>query len=276
MVGAEEGGITKVARALLFSFLSAAAVACGSEGDGDPTASGDSDLVGGQRDTRWSASGFLASGPSMEKLDRSKPACGATLIAPRVAVTAAHCVVDDSATFAFGTGVTKGGPVVRVVERHFHPDFHPTSEGWIDLTHALRMHDVAYLVLEHDVAGVTPAALPTAAPESGCTLQAIGYRSSDRVSAPACVVFRITLGTDPIFEVHPDKNSAICVADGDEGSAVVQRGTDKATLVGIYVGSVTQGITDCWRGTQYMDGYESMYGYSDWLKAGIASVAGKH
>jgi hypothetical protein len=38
------------------------------------------------------------------------------------------------------------------------------------------------------------------------------------------------------------------------------------------VGSVTQSLTDCRAGTQFLDGYESMFGYGDFLRAGIASV----
>lgn len=252
--------------------ITVAATGCAAANE-ETTDSLGADLVGGRPDARWSASGFLARGSSMAALDRSKPACGATLIAPNVAVTAAHCVTDDSATFAFGTGNTHDGPVVRVVERHLHPDFHPQAEGAIDLVHALRMHDVAYLVLEHAVSGVTPAELPSAAPSSACNVQAIGYRPTDRgalrVSAPACVELHLNLATDPIFEVHPDGDSALCVADGDEGSAAVERRSDRTTLVGIYVGSVTQGLTDCRRGTQFLDGYESMYGYRAFLLDGI-------
>ena len=37
-------------------------------------------------------------------------------------------------------------------------------------------------------------------------------------------------------------------------------------LRGIYVGSVTQGITDCRGGTQYLNGYESVFGYRDFLR----------
>jgi len=114
-------------------------------------------------------------------------------------------------------------------------------------------------------------------PPVGCNVQAIGWRTEGRgkpvrESAPACVLFRVQLGADPIFEVHPAEGSALCHIDGDQGSPVVRREGDKHILVGIYVGSVTQSLTDCEGGTQFLDGYESMFGYGDFLRAGIAGV----
>jgi hypothetical protein len=213
----------------------------------------------------------------MQRLDTSKVACGATLIAPRVIVTAAHCVTDTSTTFAFGTGDVGSGAVVEVVERHPHPDFHPVAQGDFDLTHVLHKFDVAYLVLARAVDFAAPAELIAQKPPVGCNVQAIGWRTEGaskpvRESAPACVLFRVQLGEDPIFEVHPAEGSALCHLDGDQGSPVVLRQGEKQILVGIYVGSVTQSLTDCRAGTQFLDGYESMFGYGDFLRAGIASV----
>lgn len=249
------------------------------DADSDETAGDEAEIVGGSRDLRWSASGYLLKGSSMETLDKSKPACGATLIAPNVAVTAAHCVLDKNATFAFGTGDVASGPLVRVKERVAHPNFHAEAQGSVDLVHALRKYDVGVLFLERAVAGVTPAKLPDEKPSIGCNLRAIGYHAdaagspSLRRSAPACTVLRLTLGSDPIFEVHPRGRAALCHADGDEGSSVFDESADKNVLRGIYVGSVTQGFTDCRGGTQYLNGYESAFGYRDFLREQIAKAA---
>jgi hypothetical protein len=256
------------------------AVGCASPASGDAgndPASSEDQLVGGTRDQRWAASGYLLAGASTERLDTTKVACGATLIAPRVVVTAAHCVTDTKTTFAFGTGDVGSGQTIEVVERHAHPEFHPVAQGDFDLTHALRKFDVAYLVLARAVEGITPAQLIAQKPPVGCNVQAIGWRKEGggkpvRESAPACVLFRVQLGEDPIFEVHPAQGSALCHLDGDQGSPVVRREGDKQILVGIYVGSVTQSFTDCVAGTQFLDGYESMFGYGDFLRAGIAGV----
>jgi hypothetical protein len=261
--------------------LGLAACAAPEGGDSEEIAADDAEIVGGTRDLRWSASGYLLRGSSMETLDRSKPACGATLIAPNVAVTAAHCVLDANATFAFGTGDVGAGPLVRVKERRAHPKFHAEAQGSVDLVHALRKYDVGVLILESAVEGVTPARLPDEKPSLGCNLRAIGYHAdaarspSLRRSAPACTVLRLTLGTDPIFEVHPRGRAALCHADGDEGSSVFDESQERNILRGIYVGSVTQGITDCRGGTQYLNGYESIYGYGDFLREQIASASGR-
>jgi hypothetical protein len=263
-----------------FAVLASLAFGCASPSAGDAADDSDSSedqLVGGAREQRWAGSGFLVRGASMERLDTSRVACGATLIAPRVVVTAAHCVVDAGATFAFGTGDVGSTPFVRVVERHAHPEFHPEAQGDFDLTHALRKFDVAYLVLERAVDFAAPAALIDEKPPVGCNVQAIGWRADGsakpvRKSTPACVLFRAQLGQDPIFEVHPTGGSALCHVDGDEGSPVVRREGGEHVLVGIYVGSVTQALTDCRRGTQFLNGYESMFGYGDFLRQGIARV----
>ena len=228
----------------------------------EDTAIGDGALVGGQRSVAHAASGYLVRADAP-----STVACNATLIAPTVVVTPAHCVTDATASFAFGTGDV-GGATVAVTERHAHPDFHAESEGVLDIDHVLRKFDVAYLVLA-TASTVTPSALTAIAPTMGAAVTAFGYRAGKRVTTPATILFGIQLGSDPIFEVHPSGNSALCVADGDEGSPVI--GADGA-LVGFYVGSVTQGFTDCRRGSQYLDGYESMFGYADFLRAGIAAV----
>jgi hypothetical protein len=277
MLGAHVGAmLAKVLPAVVFL---AAVVGCGGAGEAEDEsqAGAESAIVGGSRDLRWAASGYLLAGPSMERLDASKPACGATLIAPNVVVTAAHCATRDGTTeLAFGTGDVGKQNLVRVVERHTHPEFHARPQGMIDIPYALRKNDVAYLVLERSITSVVPAELPSERPAIGCNVQAIGYHAvapgkpSARMSTPACVELNVMLGDDPIFEVHPANASGLCNTDGDEGSPVVLRNGDREVLVGFYVGSVTQFLTDCHASTQFLDGYESAYGYRSFFAEGIA------
>lgn len=271
--------------AMLFRALSlvlvAGVAACASATEDDGAQAGaESAIVGGSRDLRWAASGYLLAGPSMDRLDASKPACGATLIAPNVVVTAAHCATRDAAKeLAFGTGDVSKTNLVRVIERHAHPEFHARPESMIDIPYALRKNDVAYLVLEHAIPSVTPAALPSAAPAASCNVQAIGYHApapgkpSLRMSTPACIEFNVRLGDDPIFEVHPANASGLCNTDGDEGSPVMLRDDKREVLVGFYVGSVTGFLTDCHSSVQFLDGYESAYGYRSFFAEALARGA---
>lgn len=231
-----------------------------------------SDIVGGHADKTFAVGGYL----TFERADGSETvSCNATLIAPRVVVTAAHCVLrhEGADGWTFGVGDLGEHPEALVTEVHVHPDFHAEAQSKVDLKHALRMFDVAYLVLDRPLSGITPAALPSKAPSMGQAVHAIGYHgatSAKRMGTSARVMFSIDLAGDPIFEVHPTGNSALCVADGDEGSPVFAGKPDAPVLVGFFVGSVTQGLTDCVRGSQYLDGYESAFGYRDFFAEAIA------
>ncbi|HEY8078459.1 MAG TPA: trypsin-like serine protease [Labilithrix sp.] len=244
-------------------------VACG--GGGETADAQDDAIVGGTRDARASAAGYLVHAASADGLAGAKVACGATLIAPNVAVTAAHCVYAAAHdVWAFGAGDLGAGKLTRVASQHIHPEFHPAPAGTFDVHYYLRNNDVAYLLLERDVTGVVPATLPDAAPAMGCGYAASGYHDGQHVRAKACLGLEVTLGDDPIFEVHPADSSALCVRDGDDGSPLVSDGTGGVVLVGFYVGSVTQGLTDCVKGTQFLDGYESAFGFRAFCREGIA------
>lgn len=247
-------------------------VGCAAEPAEPASTEGTSDeIVGGEADLRWPAAGYLVHAGSREELAAAKPACGATLVSSSVVVTAAHCVLaaaDD--VWAFGTGNVGSAPLTLVASRRIHPDFHPEPQGRADVRYYLRNFDLATLQLDTPL-DLPPAPLAAAKPPVGCNYLALGYQQKPvpgiRVSTSACVELNLSLGGDPIFEVHPTGFSALCHADGDEGSALF---SPDGTLHGIYVGSVTQGLTDCHRGTQFLDGYEAMYGFRDFVDESIA------
>lgn len=227
------------------------------------------DLVGGKHDTSASPFGYLVHGKTLDTVD-AKVRCGATLIAPNVVVTAAHCVTaEPDGTWGFGLGDVGSGTLTEVAEVVTHPEFHAKPTGSFDVHYFLRNNDVAYLILDHDVLDVTPAKLADAKPKMGCKYYATGYSGSAHMRTPACLEFNVTLGDDPIFEVHPSGSSSLCQRDGDEGSPLVTYGKTP-TLYGFYVGSVTQGLTDCRKGTQFLDGYESAFGFASFFEEGIA------
>jgi hypothetical protein len=232
-------------------------------------------LVGGKPDARFPAAGYLVHGATFEDARRGAVACGATLVAPNVVVTAAHCVQNaPKDVWAFGTGDLGSAVETKVVSVDVHPQFHPAPTSSFDVKYFLKNFDVATLVLEKPIAGVLPAKLPSAKASVGCAYTLLGYRAEKdargrRVSTPGCVEFRITLGEDPIFEMHPVGASALCHGDGDEGSPAITGEANAPVLHGIYVGSVTQGITDCRRGTQFLNGYEAMFGFRDFVESGI-------
>ncbi len=263
--------------AVVAAFALGALVGCATSDEPESSGSED-DIVGGRPDARWPAAGYLAHGSDVAAAGKAGVSCGATLVAPNVVVTAAHCVQRaPNDTWMFGAGELGTRAPVRVVSVRIHPQFHEAPRSMVDVRYFLKNFDLATLVLETPIRDVAPATLPAAATPVGCAYRAVGYRAdatsrARRRSAGACVQFRLDLAGDPIFEVHPTGSSALCNGDGDEGSPMLETAGDAEppVLHGIYVGSVTQGLTDCRRGTQFLDGYEAMFGFRDFVNEGVA------
>lgn len=97
-------------------------------------------VVGGQRETRYLAVGELLEGPDRDSL--WGPVCGATLIAPDVVITAAHCV--DGPPHVQGVRINGEERVARAVI---------SNREYVRFVG----HDLAALVLEAPITSVTPA-----------------------------------------------------------------------------------------------------------------------
>ena len=259
--------------ALALACVALATTGCAVESEDPIEGTGEEALVGGTPESRFLAAGYLASA------DGSGPAlCGATLIAPNVAVTAAHCVYRHrDRKLAFGVGEVSAKARVEVTEVKYHPEAHLEARGRIDLVHTLLLNDLAYMILASPVRGVTPAAIPAAKPAwASCDVRLVGYGKDDservtRKGVGGCVVLNAKLGTDQIVEIRPDSGGAVCHRDGDEGHAAIREGAGGApVLVGLYVGSVTGSLTDCRRYLQLLNGYEESSGHADFYRAAIA------
>lgn len=85
--------------------------------------------------------------------------CSGTLIAPTVFLTAAHCgfLATPTVQVTFDETYTPAASTVYTGTFHAHPDFTPGSNAQSD-----NLRDIAVVVLDAPVLGITPARLPGA------------------------------------------------------------------------------------------------------------------
>lgn len=149
--------------ALLLSAL--AASACSAPPDGT---TGESEVVGGRAETGFAAVGYLAKGDSIATL--AGPNCGATLIAPDVAITAAHCIKTyPTAAYGFGIGSKEAARIIPAVAVYSHPDYKAATSADQPRYH----HDLALLKLAQPVPGAVVADVADAT--AGQSLTYVGY-----------------------------------------------------------------------------------------------------
>ncbi|MEC9397960.1 MAG: trypsin-like serine protease [Myxococcota bacterium] len=131
-------------------------------------------IIGGERSREFAATGALVYG--------SKAICTATLIAPDMALTAAHCV-SGLASFEMGfrLGANPSSPTIdRAVARvHKHPsyiDFNP-AQPWT----FQNGHDLAILELDQEITSVRPANVYLGDPSAllNAPARLVGYGASD-------------------------------------------------------------------------------------------------
>jgi hypothetical protein len=98
--------------------------------------------------------------------------CGGTLVAPRVVVTAAHCVPVATQVF-FGSAPLRGGAWMNILEARAHPDYNPMTFA----------NDIAVVLLPWPAKeGATPWPMRTAPLDPGLvgtSVRIIGYGAVD-------------------------------------------------------------------------------------------------
>ncbi|HSD88171.1 MAG TPA: trypsin-like serine protease [Kofleriaceae bacterium] len=124
-------------------------------------------VVGGQPESGYAPVGYLT---SSLYAGQYKTICGVTLIAPKVVVTASHCVAGEQAsTLSVGFGAVGTTPTIPVAAIHTHPAYVYRSEGdyapW---------DDVAVVELAAEVPNIAPATIARAH-TGGCDDRYVGY-----------------------------------------------------------------------------------------------------
>ena len=148
---------------------------CGPSAREVPTALKKQSVVGGQHETRYPAAGYMLLGEPLEG-----PYCTLTLLSPRVALTAAHCVhiwpddtlegefyVKGPTYLAIGLGDAMSTAPTAVRRVWIHPGYDTLAKPFSFY------HDVALLFLSEPV---QLDAYPTIAPlPPGETPRSVGY-----------------------------------------------------------------------------------------------------
>jgi secreted trypsin-like serine protease len=220
-------------------------------GSDTETPSAEHEIVGGRTATALAAVGYLSmdsdlSGRMFERF------CTATLVAPRVVVTAAHCVHEMKyaqrpegpwMTFATGAATSFARRPTRVYSVYEAPRYNPDDPAY-QINNGSQ-HDFAVLVLANDVVGVTPARV--ASLDVRREHLAIGYGRTiagafdlleqglpKRKSIPMSILAE---GTSPTFvRAAPANRRTDSVCYGDSGGPLLEIDSsrpEEAVLVGV-------------------------------------------
>jgi secreted trypsin-like serine protease len=168
--------------------------------------------------------------------------CSGTLIAPRVVVSAGHCLKDtglsaSDITIFFGNTVGGSGTSVKVTKLQVHPSYYAKSDG-------TPMNDVSVLVLAQD-APVSPMAWQSTALSSivGQSVLMVGYgvtsASKQTGNGTRRKVTQKITGQDSTFLYYGDAVSGTC--QGDSGGPTFLDESGVLTLVAV----TSYGDTSC-------------------------------
>ena len=230
-------------KVLPIAMLVISTVACAAPADEEATSAGTASIVGGKKSAIHPSVGFLVQ-PSA-----SKPHCTATLIAPNVVLSAAHCW---SGPLRLDFGV---GPTVEGAELHAPKPvdsegpmakIHPSWDGFD--------HDLAYMILAEPITTVVPAEIGTHEHRFDCSFDVVGYgfevpgststsEGSPQNRKTASMSLSGTLANTTLLTVH-GLNGTPCFGDSGGGllatgdhdvlTAVVSRGDACSVGANVY------------------------------------------
>ncbi len=191
-------------------------------------------IVGGDLEPGHAAASALVARRTACRQERVQFVCSAVLVAPRLALTAAHCLdllgPRGAYELAFGQQIAgDAAEFVPVVEAWPHPDYDP-------MTHEA---DVAALVLAApaDVEPASPLARSLDASDVGRQVLAVGYGLTGVTDLGTygwrrSGTMRISAVEDGVFRSEPDP---AMTCEGDSGGPVYVREGDAWRLVGLTV-----------------------------------------
>ena len=229
---------------LVMLSLVAGCAAPADEAETEP-ADGTSAIVGGIATDAAPAVGFLA----VVSTATAEPFsfCTATLVAPNVILTAAHCLESDETLrkkhgptyLHFGVGRPKDRKLVRVTSFKLHEEW----GGSADMRTA-GPNDVAFGILASPVRNVTPLGVRRYRHLGGCSYSSLGYgiaQAGYRAGVDAVVdvptdprrsleVCASWLRVDGMVETASDKGS---ICQGDSGGPLLRRTDTGVEIVGV-------------------------------------------
>ncbi len=232
---------------VIASLAGAAMLGCGAAAE-DETVDEEA-IVGGKREAGFRAVGYLSMDADTSGQNFSR-FCTATLIAPNVVATAAHCVHEMKfaqqpggpwMTFAVGSATPIARSPTRVYSVYEDPAYNPLDPAY--QTNNGAKHDFALLVLSSNVTGVTPARIGT--PDASRKHIAIGYGRTvagafDLLERglPQRKAIAMTLGaiSANFTSAEPTNKTTDSVCYGDSGGALLEidpRRPSEALLVGV-------------------------------------------